>query len=186
MAAFYDQLNDKLIGFIQRQHVFFTATAAEGARINLSPKGLDGFRVLGPKAVAYMDWTGSGNETAAHINADGRLTIMLCAFDGPPNILRIYGKGRVLLRGTPEYEDVLASAFNGEEPMSARQIVVLDIESVQTSCGYGVPLYEYKGERPSMPNWASQHGDLPGYRQEHNLVSIDGLPTGYVEIEPAE
>ncbi|WP_421723854.1 pyridoxamine 5'-phosphate oxidase family protein [Bauldia sp.] len=181
MPKFYDRLNPDLEAFIRRQHVFFTATAAEGARINLSPKGLDAFRILDSNTVAYMDWTGSGNETAAHIRADGRLTIMLCAFEGPPNILRLYGHGRVLPRSGDDYRQVLAEAFDGEEPEAARQIIVLDIESVQTSCGFGVPVYAYERERPSLTRWAEAEDDLAGYRAANNLKSIDGIPSGHVE-----
>jgi Pyridoxamine 5'-phosphate oxidase len=181
MAKFYSSIEPKLRAFIERQHVFFTATAAQGARINLSPKGLDAFRVLGPNAVCYLDRTGSGNETAAHIRADGRLTIMFCAFEGPPNILRLYGHGRVVPRGSGEYRRLLVDAFGGEEPVGARQIIILDVESAQTSCGYGVPVYAYEGERPSLPNWAEAHDDLAAYRREHNTVSVDGLPSGHVE-----
>lgn len=165
--------------FIARQKVFFTASAAASGRVNLSPKGLDGLRVLGPNRVAYLDHTGSGNETAAHLKADGRLTIMFCAFEGPPLILRLYGHGRVLRRGGKDYEDLLA-AFGGEEPPGARQIVLLDVETVLTSCGYGVPLYDYGGERPSLPRWAESKGEeaLDTYRREKNATSLDGLPTG--------
>ena len=186
MAEFFDSINDKVRAFIARQHVFFTATAAEGARINLSPKGLDAFRVLGPNEVCYLDRTGSGNETAAHIRSDGRLTIMMCAFEGPPNILRLYGKGRVLPRGSAAYEKVIAEEFGGEEPVVARQIIALDVESVQTSCGFGVPSYEYKAERKSLANyWANTDEDPSTYRRENNMVSIDGIPTGHREDEEA-
>jgi len=132
MAKFFDRIEPPLREFIERQHIFFTASAAANSRINLSPKGSDSFRVLGENAVAYLDQTGSGNEAAAHLRADGRLTIMFCAFDGPPMILRLYGRGRPLQRGCDEYEHILATAFNGDEPPGARQIVVLDVESVQT------------------------------------------------------
>ncbi len=183
MAKFYTSLEPKLREFIERQHMFFVATAVEGARISLSPKGLESMRVLGPNAVAYLDWTGSGNETAAHIRADGRLTMMFCAFEGPPNILRLYGRGRILPRGSAEYRRVLDEAFDGEAPVGARQIIVLDVESAQTSCGYGVPVYDYKGGRPSLANWAEAQDDLVGYRRENNAVSIDGIPSGHVEEE---
>lgn len=188
MATFYDRIEPKLRTFIERQHIFFTATAAEGSRINLSPKGLDALRVLDAHTVAYLDWTGSGNETAAHVRADGRLTIMMCAFEGPPNILRLFGRGAVLPKGSAEYRRIIDTAFGGDEPKSARQIIVLHVESAQTTCGYGVPHYAYEGERPSLPNWAAGQDDLPGYRLRNNMVSIDGIPTGHVEgeAEPAE
>jgi len=181
MAKFYPSIEPKLRDFIERQHVFFTATAAEGTRVNLSPKGLDALRILDPNRVAYLDLTGSGNETAAHLRVDGRLTIMMCAFEGPPNILRLYGRGHVAPRGSEEYETILGEAFGGREPIGARQIIVLDVETAQTSCGFGVPVYDYEGERPSLENWAVQKGDLADYRRRHNMVSIDGLPTGHVE-----
>ena len=181
MADFYTSIEPKLRAFIERQRVFFVATAADGARINLSPKGLEAMRVLGPNLVAYLDWTGSGNETAAHIRADGRVTIMFCAFEGPPNVLRLYGRGRVLPRGSDAYRQMLSEAFDGNEPTAARQIIVLDVESAQTSCGYGVPVYDYQRERPSLANWAERQADLAGYRRKHNSVSIDGIPSGHVE-----
>jgi hypothetical protein len=166
--------------FIERQRLFFTASAAADGRVNVSPKGLDALRVLGENAVAYLDLTGSGNETAAHIKASARLTFMFCAFEGPPMILRLYGRGRVLNRGSCEYDALLTSAFDAREPLGARQIIVLDIDLVQTSCGYGVPLYEYGGERPTLTEWAERKGEagLDAYRREKNSRSIDGLPTG--------
>jgi hypothetical protein len=187
MAQQFAQIEPAQRDFILRQHVFFVATAAPGGRVNLSPKGLDALRVLGPNAVAYLDRTGSGNETAAHLRADGRLTLMLCAFEGPPRILRLYGRGHILRRGTPEYARLLAEAFDGEEPVGARQLVVLDVDLVQTSCGFGVPLYDYRGERPALNKWAEAKGSegLEAYRREHNAHSIDGLSTGLLEDEPA-
>ena len=167
--------------------MFFVATAPGGGdgHVNLSPKGLDTLRILSPTRVAYLDLTGSGNETAAHIHVDGRLTLMFCAFQGPPLILRLYGQGRAVARGTADYERLIADAFGGEEPIGARQIIRLDIEKVQTSCGYGVPLLHYKGERPSLDNWATSKGEdgLKRYRREKNMVSIDGFATGF---EPEE
>ena len=151
--------------------------------MNVSPRGTDAFAVIDERTVAYLDRTGSGNETAAHLKADGRLTIMFCAFDGPPNILRLYGRGEILRRGSPSYAALLESAFGGVEPAGARQIVRLDIDLVQTSCGYGTPLFEYRGERPSLDNWARSKGEegLKAYWREKNLVSIDGLPTGLLD-----
>lgn len=186
MATQYKSIEPKQRAFIERQHIFFTASAVPGAHINLSPKGLDALRVLGPSSVVYLDRTGSGNETSAHMLADGRLTIMFCAFDGPPLILRLYGRGRIVPRGGREYADLLAKEYGGEEPVGARQMVMLDVELVQTSCGYGVPHYDYLGERPSLDNWAEQKGEegLVAYRREKNERSIDGLPTGLVEGEP--
>jgi hypothetical protein len=166
--------------FISRQRIFFAASAAPGARINLSPRGTDAFAVLDDRAVAYLDRTGSGNETAAHLKADGRLTLMFCAFDGPPNILRLYGRGEALRRESEAYRAILMSAFAGKEPAGARQIVRLHVDRVQTSCGYGTPLFDYRGERPSLDNWARAKGEegLEAYRREKNAVSIDALPTG--------
>jgi hypothetical protein len=180
MAERFSSIEPAHRAFIARQHVFFTASAAPQGRVNLSPKGLDALRVLGPNQVCYLDLTGSGAETAAHLKADGRLTIMLCAFEGPPLILRLYGRGRTLLRGSAAYGDLLRTAFGGKERIGARAIVVLDVEMVQTSCGYGVPAYKYERERPALDNWAAAKGEdgLDAYRREKNSHSIDGLPTG--------
>lgn len=180
MATDYPALTDRHREFIARQHIFFTASAAPGSRINLSPRSTDMLRVIGDNAVVYLDRTGSGNETSAHLKADGRLTIMLCAVEGPPLILRLYGTGRVIARGSEEYAALLAAAFGNEEPLGARQMIRLDFDLVKTSCGYGVPLHDYRGERDTMDKWARAKGDegLVAYRREKNRVSIDGLPTG--------
>jgi hypothetical protein len=187
MAKQFTRIEDAHRAFIARQHVFFIASAAAGARVNLSPKGTDAFRTLDEHNVAYLDRTGSGNETAAHLRADGRLTLMFCAFEGPPSILRLYGRGRVLLRGGPGYGRVLSEAFGGEEPLGARQIVLLAVDLVQTSCGYGVPTFSYTGERASLANWEEAKGEagLEAYRREKNARSLDGLPTGMFADEPA-
>ena len=185
MVTQYTALDDKHRSFIARQRIFFTASAAPDTRVNVSPRSTSALRVLGPNTVAYLDRTGSGNETAAHILAGGRMTIMFCAFDGPPLILRLHGKGRVLHRHTAEYDRLLADAFGGDEPRGARQIVVLDTDLVVTSCGYGVPLFDYQAERPSLDNWANAKTDdeLAAYRRQKNSVSLDGLPTGLPEDE---
>src|SRR5271169_1870652 len=133
--------------FVRRQRIFFAASAAPGARVNVSPRGTDAFAVIDQRTVAYLDRTGSGNETAAHLKADGRLTIMFCAFEGPPNILRLYGRGEVLRRGNAAYDELLTSAFGAEEPIGARQMIRLHIDLVKTSCGYGMPVYTYRGDR---------------------------------------
>lgn len=169
--------------FISRQHMFFTASAAAGAHINISPRSTDMFRVLGDNAACYLDRTGSGNETAAHLRADGRLTIMFCAVDGPPLILRLYGRGRAIARGSAEYARLLAAEFTNTEPLGARQIVRLDFDLVKTSCGYGVPLMDYRQERDTMDRWAEAKGQggIEAYWQDKNMVSMDGLPTGFGE-----
>lgn len=183
MADLFASLAPQHRSFIEKQHVFFVATAAPGSRINLSPKGLDCLRVLDERTVVYLDLTGSGNETGAHIRADGRLTMMFCAFEGPPLILRLYGRGRVLARGGGEYEALLATQFGGVEHVGARQMIQLDIDRVQTSCGYAVPNLAFKAERPGLDAWAEKKGPegLVAYRAEHNATSIDGLPSGFVE-----
>ena len=183
MAKDYPALTAHHREFIARQHFFFTASAAAGARINLSPRSTDMLRVIGDNAVVYLDRTGSGNEIAAHLKADGRLTIMLCAVEGPPLILRLYGKGRAIQRGSEEYAQLLAGEFGGVEPQGARQMIRLDFDLVKTSCGYGVPLHEYKGERDTMDKWASAKGPdgIEAYWREKNLESMDGLPTGLLD-----
>jgi hypothetical protein len=171
--------------FILRQRIFFTASAARDGRVNLSPKDGAALRILNERQAAYIDLTGSGNETAAHLRANGRLTLMFCAFEGSPVILRLYGQGKVLRRGSGEYRELLASAFNNEERVGARQIIVLDVEMVQTSCGFGVPLFSYAGERSNLDQWAAGKGqeELREYWEKKNSVSIDGLPTGILEPE---
>ena len=166
--------------FIEKQRMFFTATAplSEAGHINLSPKGIDGFQVLSENLVGYMDFIGSGNETSAHVLENGRITFMFCAYDGPPNILRLYGKGRTVLPGTAAWEE-FAPHFTIYP--STRQIILADIDLVQTSCGYGVPLYEHVGERSILFEWAEKKGEegLVEYIQQKNLVSLDGLPTDW-------
>ncbi len=183
MAKFFSELGPSLQKFIGEQKLFFTATAPESGRINLSPKGIDTFRCLDSTTVSYLDLTGSGNETAAHLAQAGRMTIMFCSFDRKPLILRLYGKGEVVARQDPRWDTLHASfeALPGE-----RQIVLLHIESVQTSCGYGVPVYELKHERKDLITWSEKKGEagLQKYRREKNSVSIDGLPTGLPVEKP--
>ncbi|MDC0887305.1 pyridoxamine 5'-phosphate oxidase family protein [Altererythrobacter sp.] len=175
MADFFDELGDSHIGMIQKQPVFFVATSAQGARINLSPKGYDAFRILGPKQVAYLDLGGSGNETHAHLAADGRITIMFCNFEQPALILRIYGKGRPVLPQDAEWES-LASQFTLMP--GTRQIFVIGIESVQTSCGWGVPLMTMEAERKTLLK-AHANVEPRAWAAMASLAteSIDGLPT---------
>ena len=166
--------------FILRQQVFFVASAAPQGRVNVSPKDVGSLRILGPNAVAYLDLTGSGNETAAHLCVNANLTFMFCAFAGAPMILRLYGRGRILHRRNREYAQLLTSEFKSSEPPGTRQIVALDVDLVLTSCGYGVPLFEYAGERSTLMRWAEAKGEekLEEYRKEKNAFSISGLPTG--------
>lgn len=180
MARFYTALEDSHRNFIAAQKMFFTATAVHQGRINLSPKGMDSLRVIDAQCVAYLDLTGSGNETAAHLKHDGRMTVMFCSFSADSLILRLYGRGRVVRR-----QDTDWASWRPHFPMlpAERQIIVLDIESVQTSCGYGVPQYEYRGERDTLVRWAEKKGTLGllEYWREKNRVSIDGLTTGLLE-----
>jgi predicted pyridoxine 5'-phosphate oxidase superfamily flavin-nucleotide-binding protein len=140
MASQFAEMRPEHRRFVARQHVFFVASAAAGGRVNLSPKDGKALRVLDANTAVYLDQTGSGNETAAHMLADGRLTFMFCAFEGPPLILRLYGRGRILPKASADYRTLLAEQFSGEAPSGARQMVQLDVELVQTSCGYNVPL----------------------------------------------
>src|ERR1700733_2875782 len=169
--------------FILQQRIFFTASAAAQGRVNVSPKDGAALRILNPNSVAYLDQTGSGNETAAHLRANGRLTIMFCAFAGAPMILRLYGQGKILSRRSLAYSELLTSAFDNEERPGSRQIVVLNLDLVQTSCGYGVPLFQYVDERKTLTRWAEAKGEagIEEYRRSKNVFSIDGYPTGILE-----
>jgi predicted pyridoxine 5'-phosphate oxidase superfamily flavin-nucleotide-binding protein len=177
MARVYDAIPDELAEFIAAQRVFFVATApsGNGGHVNLSPKGLDTFAVLDPKTVAYLDLTGSGVETVAHLHDNGRITIMFCAFDGKPLIVRLYGRGEVLPVGEPE-ASAMQSRF-GSYP-GARSVIRVRLDRVSTSCGYGVPLLEYESERDQLRKFAERRGPdgLVAYRAENNAASIDGLP----------
>ncbi|MEM7343378.1 MAG: pyridoxamine 5'-phosphate oxidase family protein [Chloroflexota bacterium] len=188
MAKFYDKITPQQQAFISKQHIFFVASAplsAEG-HVNLSPKGLDSFRVLSPNRVAYMDLVSSGNETSAHLLENKRITFMFCAFEGDPNILRLYGQGYTVLPNDSEWK-TLASHFDIYP--STRQLIVADITKVQTSCGFGVPIYHYVEERDHHFKWAEKlaPAGLDDYRQKRNLISLDGLPTPLgVSSEAAE
>ncbi|MBX7541392.1 pyridoxamine 5'-phosphate oxidase family protein [Qipengyuania sphaerica] len=174
MAEFFDALDDKHIAMIGKQPVFFVATAAEDARINLSPKGYDAFRVLGPQRVAYLDLAGSGNETHAHLAADGRITLMFCNFDRPALILRIYGTGRAVL---PQDRDWPELSAHFELLPGTRQIFDIAVETVQTSCGWGVPFMEYRDERRTLKKAQAQSDPEEWLaRQQGRDSSIDGIP----------
>jgi hypothetical protein len=180
MAKFYDSIEPVIRKFIEEQMIFFTASATADSRVNLSPKGIDSFRVIDEKTVAYLDLTGSGNETAAHMKADGRLTIMFCSFGPKPLILRLYGKGRLVFPRDAAWDGWHAHfpTYTGE-----RQIVVLDVDLVQTSCGFGVPIAAAGFEkRDTLEEYCDNKGveGLEEYRRRKNVVSIDGLPSDTV------
>jgi hypothetical protein len=170
------QIDDAARQFIEAQHVFFVASAPLNAagHVNLSPKGLDTFRILGSTTVAYLDFTGSGVETIAHLKENGRIVLMFCAVQGPPNIFRLYGHGRVVEPHQAEFA-ALAQSFPNHEHV--RSIIVVELTRVTDSCGYGVPLFKYEGERTQLEAWARHRGPegLKAYRQEKNRSSIDGL-----------
>jgi len=175
MADFFDALNDDHIAFIARQPMFFVATAAADGRINLSPKGYDSFRVLGPDHVAYLDLGGSGNETHAHLVADGRITIMFNNFANPALIMRLYGTGRPVLPQDAGWDD-LAAHF--EILPGTRQIFDIRVDNVQTSCGWGVPRMEMQAERETLVKYHRQADPEAWMKKTAGRVqSIDGLPT---------
>jgi hypothetical protein len=177
MGQVYAELGEELREFIGAQHVFFVATAplSRDGHVNVSPKGLDTFRILGPTTVAYLDLVGSGVETVAHLWENGRITLMFCAFDGRPRILRLYGKGQAV-----EPHDVGWDRLAAEFPSypGARSVVLVEIERIADSCGYGVPLYQYAGDRGQLTAWAERKGaeGLERYKAEKNRQSLDGLP----------
>jgi Pyridoxamine 5'-phosphate oxidase len=177
MGSVYPEIDDGLREFISAQHIYFVASAplAEEGHINVSPKGLDSLRILGPREVAYLDLTGSGIETVAHVRENGRLTLMFCAFQGRPRIVRLQGRARIVEPGEADW-DRLAGNFPGYT--SSRSIVLLDVERIADSCGYGVPLYEYAGERTQLLAWADRKGadGVAEYKSKKNRQSIDGLP----------
>ena len=184
MAKQFAALEAAHSDFIARQHIFFAASATGDSRINISPREASAFRVIHSHCVAWLDQTGSGAETAAHIAADGRLTVLFCSFEKTPLILRLYGRGRNYLRDSQRYAALLDTAFGGVETPGARQIVLLDIDLVQTSCGYGVPFFDFVAERDQLKTWAASQGPagVADYRAKKNVASIDGLPTGMARL----
>lgn len=191
MGNVYEQIDEKLATWIRRQRMFFVGTAslAKEKHVNVSPKGpIESLRILGPRRVAYIDLIGSGAETIAHLRENGRIVLMLCAFDGPPRVVRLHGHGNVVQLGEAGFDELrstldfsnIAAAHDG-----ARAIVVVDVERISDSCGYGVPLMQYQGERPQMMDWIDRKlrkgaNALMEYVVEYNATSIDGLPS----IEP--
>ena len=177
MANTYDHIDDKLAEWIGRQHLFFVATAplAADGHVNLSPKGLDTFAVLDTHSVCYLDLTGSGVETIAHLRENGRITIMFCAFEGPPRIVRLQGRGRVEVRGTARYEE-LASLFPPR--VGSRSVITVEVDRVADSCGFAVPRMHFDDERDTLDAWAERKGadGIVEHWGEKNVTSIDGLP----------
>ena len=171
------KLSPRLTSFIEKQPLFFVATAMKEGRINLSPKGLDSLKVLSEKQVLWLNLTGSGNETATHLQFQNRMTLMFCAFEGNPMILRLYGTAKAYHERDAAWQD-----FQPYFPdaVGSRQFIVMDIDLVQTSCGFGVPFMEYKGERDLLGPWAAEKGreGLEKYLEEKNVTSLDGHPTG--------
>jgi hypothetical protein len=180
MGKQFERIEQAHREFIERQHIFFNASAAATGRVNVSPRDVAALRILDANTVIYVDRTGSGNETAAHLLADGRLTLMFCAFSGSPMIMRLYGRGRIVSRPSTEYSELLAAHFDEIEPPGARQMVWLDVDLVQTSCGMNVPFFDFSGDRDQLTRWAEVKGEetLDQYRRQKNAYSIDGFPTG--------
>lgn len=177
MAQFFPALEPAHEQMLAEAPMFFVATAAADGRVNVSPKGLDTLRVLSPEQLAYLDLTGSGNETAAHLLQINRITLMICSFTRTALILRVYGTARSVQPGDGEWDALLA---NFPQIPGTRQIFVIDIETVQTSCGYAVPQMELVAHRDTLVKWAQNKGpqELSAYRAEKNLLSIDSYPTG--------
>ena len=176
MAKQYDHINDRIKKFIQAQKMFFVATSTSDSRINLSPKGMDTFRVINDNKVLWLNLTGSGNETAAHLDKDGRITIMFCSFEGAPMILRLYGKGKII---HPKDKTWTSVKEGFPELAGTRQIFDIEIDLVQTSCGMSIPFFDYKEERNQLNEWAIKKGEegIKDYWLEKNQFSIDGIST---------
>ena len=179
--ALYHQIDQRLHDFIAAQHVFFVATAPSGpgGHVNVSPKGIDSLRVLGPTTVAYADFPGSGVETIAHLRGNGRIVIMLCAFTGPPRIVRLYGSGTAIEPQDEGFTDlrIQLGQANNEAVPPARSIIRVEIERIADSCGYGVPLFEIQAQRDQLTRWAAAKGPsaILDYQRAKNARSIDGL-----------
>lgn len=180
MSKFYTELDEKLQGFVADQKIFFVGTAASDGRVNVSPKGMYSLKVLNKNQLIWLNLTGSGNETAAHIFEKSRMTLMFCSFEGKPLILRIYGKARAIHPRDEEWSEWIK--LFPDYPGS-RQIFLLDIDSAQTSCGFAVPNYKYQENRSDLVYWTEKIGDegVKNYWKEKNQTSIDGKPTRILE-----
>ena len=178
MGKVYSVIDDSLREWLDRQHVFFVATApsGDGGHVNCSPKGRDSFRVIGPTTVAYLDFTGSGIETVAHVRDNGRICVMFCALDGAPRIVRLHGRGEVLTASHEEFFG-LQQRFGGRQ-LGTRAIIRIELDRIGDSCGFGVPVYRFEGERDTLPKWAETKGEqgVADYVKQKNARSIDDLP----------
>ncbi|MBD8078839.1 pyridoxamine 5'-phosphate oxidase family protein [Cellulosimicrobium arenosum] len=189
MATVHEKITDRIASFVLSQPVFFVGTApldADG-HVNVAPKGMAGtFAVLGPHRVAYLDYTGSGAETPAHLRENGRIVVMFCAFDGPPNIVRFHGTGRYVEAGTAEFDE-LRTAFAKEQTPGQRGVVVVDVTRVSDSCGFSVPRMQLVEDRDLLDRWAERKSpeQLDDYRALKNTSSIDGLPAIDTARSPA-
>lgn len=177
MGTQFDSINEKHQAFIKAQHMFFVATAAPEGLVNLSPKGKDALRIIDGNRILWLNLTGSGNETAAHLRKNPRMTVMFCAFEGPPMILRLYGTARAIHTIDNEWSEL--SAHFDTMP-GARQIYDMNVDMVQSSCGFAVPLFDFQGDRDTLTNWALKKGDdgIQEYWRERNRFSLDGYETG--------
>lgn len=178
MAKIVEEISTDLKEFIARQKVFFVGTAAQTGTVNISPKGMDTFRVVDSKKIVWLNLTGSGNETAAHLVKNNRMTIMFCAFEGKPLILRLYGQSNIFHHDDKEFMQYinLFPTISG-----SRQIIEMHIDKVQTSCGFAVPLMDFKEERTMLQSWSDKQGKgrIEAYWKEKNAVSIDGFETPF-------
>lgn len=182
MATFYRELDDKIIKFIEQQNMFFVATAPKEGRINLSPKGLNCLKILSPRRIAYVNLTGSGNETSAHLLDDNRMVMMFCSFSRTTNIIRLYGSAREVAPQDDEFEKLYE---NFENFTGVRQIYILDIDNIQKSCGYGVPIMDFVEQRDTLNKYMDGLGQdgIHDYQQDRNLTTIDGLRTRLQKIK---
>ena len=176
MGKVYSEIDEALREFVERQHVFFVASAPSSVdgHVNCSPKGLDSLRILGPATVIYLDYTGSGAETIAHVRENGRIVIMFCAFEGAPKIVRFHGKGEAIEPGDAEFSALLAHFTPGP---GVRSIIRIEVDRISDSCGFGVPHLRFEDDRTQLPSWTEKKGEgLAAYKRQKNATSIDGLP----------
>jgi len=176
MGKTFSEIDESLRDFVERQHVFFVATAPSSVdgHVNCSPKGLDSLRILGPSTVIYLDYTGSGAETIAHVRENGRIVIMFCAFEDAPKIVRFHGKGKAIEPGDAEFDALLGHFTPGP---GVRSIIRIEVDRISDSCGFGVPHLRFEDDRTQLPLWTEKKGEgLDSYRRQKNAASIDGLP----------